>query len=72
MAVEVGPGLVLPLVRLVEVLVEVVVMLAVTPDEEEEDREEAAVTVTAEQEEEEEDCVEGEALLAGEGRMGRE
>lgn len=74
-------GLVIPLVRLVEVLVDMVVLLCVTEEEEEEGRGEAVLTAAGEEEDEDEDggareeevdvCVVG-GLPTGEGRMGRE
>lgn len=88
MEVGVDTGLVFPLVRLVEVLVDMVLLLCVAEEEEEEERRgEVVLATTVEEEigeEEEEDeeggrrevevCVVGDVLEmpVGEGRIGRE
>lgn len=76
--IVVGTGLVFPLVRLVEVLVDVaVLLLCVAEEEEEERRGEVVLDATGEEggrREEGEVCLGGDVLGApdGEGRIGRE
>lgn len=74
--VEVGvdTGLVFPLVRVVEVLVDKVALLCVAEEEVEEEEERRGEEVVATIEEEEEVCVVGDALETpvAEGRIGRE
>lgn len=84
MEVGVDTGLVFPLVRLVEVLVDMVLLCVAEEEEEEERRGEAVLATTVEEEtgEEEEEgggreagvCVVGDVLEmpVGEGRIGRE
>lgn len=77
MEVVVETGLVLPLVRLVEVLVVLQCVGEEEEEEEEEDEERSGEAVEGEEEEdggraEEEEEEGGEALVEGEGRMGRE